>query len=265
VTFREAAKLSELNNDSRFPRTANYDQAWLVDGYFGANPLWLAEWLAQGLSLGPAMRVLDLGCGRAKSSIFLAKEFGVSVWAADLWVDPSENWARIKEAGLESRIHALRADARDLSFPKGFFDAIVAIDSYQYFGTDDLFLPYVLDFLRPEGILAFASAGVMQEVCSPLPEHLQRFWDSDTWCIHSADWWRKHWSRTNLVEVKTADTLQHGWSLWLDWAKACRGPEWYVETMQRDRGEYLGYIRLVAQRRIDAKPLPYNLRTGKCA
>jgi hypothetical protein len=29
--------------------------------------------------------VLDLGCGRASSSIFLRREFGVQVWAADLW------------------------------------------------------------------------------------------------------------------------------------------------------------------------------------
>ena len=43
--------------------------------------------------LEPGMRVLDLGCGKGLSSIFLAKEFGVQVWAADLWtplvIDPT--------------------------------------------------------------------------------------------------------------------------------------------------------------------------------
>ena len=29
------------------------------------------------------MRVLDLGCGRAMSSIFLRREFGVQVWATE--------------------------------------------------------------------------------------------------------------------------------------------------------------------------------------
>jgi cyclopropane fatty-acyl-phospholipid synthase-like methyltransferase len=42
-----------------------------------------------------------MGCGKAISSIFLAKEFGVEVWAADLWVKPTENWERIRGAGLD--------------------------------------------------------------------------------------------------------------------------------------------------------------------
>ena len=57
----------------------------------GANALWLTEWLTEGLDLKPGMRVLDLGCGRANSSIFLHREFGVQVWATDLWFSASEN------------------------------------------------------------------------------------------------------------------------------------------------------------------------------
>jgi cyclopropane fatty-acyl-phospholipid synthase-like methyltransferase len=36
------------------------------------------------MDLKPSMRVLDLGCGRAMSSIFLHREFDVQVWAVDL-------------------------------------------------------------------------------------------------------------------------------------------------------------------------------------
>jgi cyclopropane fatty-acyl-phospholipid synthase-like methyltransferase len=46
--------------------------------------LWLTEWLAEALDLRPGMRVLDLGCGRAMSSVFLRREFGVQVWASIL-------------------------------------------------------------------------------------------------------------------------------------------------------------------------------------
>ena len=54
----------------------------------GPNVLWLTEALTQVLPLEPGMRVLDLGCGAAISSIFLARELGVQVWAADLWIEP---------------------------------------------------------------------------------------------------------------------------------------------------------------------------------
>ena len=69
----------------RFPRSNQYDPDWIRAGVSGgAHPLWLTEWLSGALDLRPGMRVLDLGCGRALSSIFLHREFGVQVWATDL-------------------------------------------------------------------------------------------------------------------------------------------------------------------------------------
>ncbi len=69
----------------RFPRAAKYNPDWVLASVSGAaNPLWLSEWLAAAMDLRPDMRVLDLGCGRAASSIFLRREFGAQVWATDL-------------------------------------------------------------------------------------------------------------------------------------------------------------------------------------
>jgi cyclopropane fatty-acyl-phospholipid synthase-like methyltransferase len=45
------------------------------------------------------MRILDLGCGRAMSCIFLHREFGVTVWAADLWFDATDNLQCVRDAG----------------------------------------------------------------------------------------------------------------------------------------------------------------------
>ena len=36
------------------------------------------------------MKILDLGCGKGLTSIFLAKEFGVQVYATDLWITAAE-------------------------------------------------------------------------------------------------------------------------------------------------------------------------------
>jgi cyclopropane fatty-acyl-phospholipid synthase-like methyltransferase len=67
---------------SAFPLTAKYDPKWIRDNGFGENALCQVESLARRLPLHVRMRVLDLGCGKATSSIFLAREFGIEAWAA---------------------------------------------------------------------------------------------------------------------------------------------------------------------------------------
>jgi cyclopropane fatty-acyl-phospholipid synthase-like methyltransferase len=200
----------------------------------------LTEWLAQGLDLQHGMRVLDLGCGRAMSSIFLHRELGVQVWAADLLFSVSENYKRICDNG----VFPIHSDARSLPFAAGFFDVIISIDSFFYYGTDDLYLNSLARFLKPGGQLGIAGAGLMQEIQSTVPAHLQQWWTPDLWCLHSAQWWQRHWQRTGIVEVKVADTLPDGWRLWQRWHQAI-APENMVEieALQADGGRYLGYVR----------------------
>src|SRR2546422_8321834 len=158
---------------ARFPRSARYHREWIsasVSG--GANALWLTEWLAAALDLRPGMRVLDLGCGRASSSIFLHREFRVQVWATDLWFSASENIQRIRDAGVEDGVFPIHADARSLPFAPEFFDAIVCIDSFPYFGTDDLYLNYLAHFVKPGGQIGIAGAGLVREIEGAVPENL---------------------------------------------------------------------------------------------
>src|SRR5436190_495430 len=114
-----------MNNyfaSQEFPRSSKYHPEWIMASVSGgANPLWLTEWLVRGLNLQPNMRVLDLGCGRAMSSIFLHLEFGVQVWAADLLFSVSENYQRIQDAGVENGVFPIHADARSLPFAAQFF------------------------------------------------------------------------------------------------------------------------------------------------
>ena len=99
----------------RFPRSSQYDPHWIVDNLMGPHVLWLAEYLSEKLALKPGMRVLDLGCGKAVSSIFFAKEFGVHVTAADLWIKPHDNQMRIDAARLTDRVTPILAEAHTLT------------------------------------------------------------------------------------------------------------------------------------------------------
>lgn len=239
----------------QFPRSSQYHPEWITSNVSGgANSLWLTEWLTTTLDLQPGMRVLDLGCGRGASSIFLCREFGVQVWATDLWFSASENIQRIRDAGVENDVFPLHADARSLPFAAAFFDVIVCIDSFPYFGTDDLYLNYLAQFVKPGGLVAIAGAGLMQEIGGEVPEHLREIWTQDFWCLHSANWWRRHWERTGILDITVADTMTEGWKVWLDWQRAVSpNNDAEIKTIESDRGKYLGYVRLVGRCQGEAK------------
>ena len=245
---------SRLLSD-RFPLSNKYNPEWLIAGCSGgANPLWLTEWLSSGLGLRPGMRVLDLGCGRALSSIFLRMEFDVEVWAVDLWFSVSENLQRIRAAGVENHVYPIHAEARALPFADDFFDAIVAIDSFPYFGTDDLYLNYLARFVKPGGAIGIAGAGLMREIEGPVPDSLARWWEPNMFCLHSPAWWHSHWEKAGIVDVELADSMPDGWRAWLEWqAVVAPGNLVEIRAIEDDAGKYMGYVRIAGRRRQDAK------------
>jgi SAM-dependent methyltransferase len=247
---RELAALLTL---PEFPRSAAYDPRWALENLMGPNVLWLTEALSQVMRLEPGMRVLDMGCGRAVSSIFLAKEFGLRVWATDLWIGASDNWRRVRAEGAQDRVFPIHAEAHALPFAEGFFDALVSLDAYHYFGTDDLYLGYYARFVKPGGQLGIVVPGLRQEFADGLPPHLAPYWQREFWSFHSPAWWRAHWERTGPVAVDVADTVPNGWAHWLRWLEVCGAhgyptDEQEAEMLRVDAGRNLGFTRLVAHK-----------------
>ena len=207
--------------------------------------------------MSPGMRILDLGCGKALSSIYLAKEHQVEVWATDLWIDAEDNRGRIEKAGVEDHVYPIHADARELPYAGGFFDAVVCVDAYIYFGTDDLYLNYLHHFVKPGGQIGIAVPGFMKELEGPIPEHLRPFWAQECWTWHTPIWWHRHWERTELVDVQVADALPNGHELWRRWYKARReaGDEREsvvsdISVLTEDGGRYMGFVRAVARKGV---------------
>lgn len=238
---------------TRFPRSQAYHPDWVRENASGgANSLWLTEWLASGMDFQPGMRVLDLGCGRASSSIFLAREYSVSVWATDLWFSPSENWQRIRDAGVEQNVLPIHSDARSLPFAAEFFDVIVSIDAIPYFGTDDHYLSTLARFVKPGGRIGIALAGFVEEIEGDGPAHLAEWLAAEPSLrsMHSAGWWQRHWQRSGVVDVELADSLPEGWKLWREWLQTV-APENQAEIqlLESDGGRHFTYNRVVARRR----------------
>jgi SAM-dependent methyltransferase len=238
---------------ARFPRSSAYNPGWvLASASGGANALWLTEWLVEAMDLRPGMRVLDLGCGRAMSSVFLRRELGVEVWAADLWFSPSENWQRVRDAGVADGVFPIRVDARTLPFASEFFDAIVSIDSFVYYGTDALYLTSLTRLVKPGGQIGVAGAGLTNEFDGPVPEHLRDWWAPELAGLHSPDWWKRHWERSGVVDVELSDPMPDGWRLWRDWHRLVAPDNaTEIKALEADAGRHLGYVRTVARRRAD--------------
>lgn len=191
-----------------FPLTAKYDAQWIRDNALGDNALCQVECLARHLSFQPGMRVRDLGCGKATSSIFLAREFGAEVRALDVAISITDNLARVVSLGCEGEVFPLRIDARTLPFAKSFFDAVVAIDSLLYFGTDDHYLSYLAEFIKPGEAIGLVDMAFTREIESveDAPESLRAGFQH--WFhVHSVAWWKRHWAKTGLVDLEWAKIL----------------------------------------------------------
>lgn len=247
-------ELRESIIDERFPRSAKYDPEWMIKNEMGPSAVWLMEFLTEAMTLNRGMKVLDLGCGKAISSIFLAREFGVQVWAADLWIKPGENWERIREAGVEDRVFPIHVEAHTLPFAKDFFDAIVSVDAYHYFGTNELYLHYLIDFLKKGKQIGIVVPGLKKEFSGEIPQKLKVHWESEFFTFHSPKWWAELWKRSDLVDIETSDSMPGGWDVWLKWEKLAQksglwSREGDLELLEADGGENLGFSRVVARRK----------------
>ncbi|MBZ9570591.1 methyltransferase domain-containing protein [Methanobrevibacter sp. TMH8] len=206
-----------------YPKTEKYESKWIEENWMGPNPLQLLEELCNNMNLSPGMKVLDMGCGKGLTSIFLAKEFDVTVFANDLWIDPTENLERFKEAGVDDKVFPLKAEAHGLPYAEGFFDAAIAIDSYQYYGADEIYFPVTFSKLvKQGGQFGIVCPGLMQEFKKGYPETHESFWYEDMFSFHSADWWKNLWEKTELVDITSCYNIPDAKKIWYSWAHWAR-------------------------------------------
>lgn len=203
-----------------FPKTNHFDIDIVRSKIMGPNTCKLTEELMEGACIPRGSVVLDLGSGSGISSVMLAREYGLVTYAADLWSDPSENMRFFESQGLTNReVIPVKADATQLPFAHGFFDAVVCVDSYNYYGRDPEFLGNcLLPFVKDGGMIHLAISGMVRDCHDNPPACLLTTWTAEQLeYIHDMEYWRKMISQTPGVEIVDMHEMACNDEAWADW------------------------------------------------
>ena len=230
-----------------------YETPELMEKIMGPNPIKLEEELMLGHKIPDGSVVCDLGSGRGLTSVFLAKEYGFKVYAADLWSDTEENKKFFESMGLtEEQIIPVKADAENLPFEKDFFDAVVTTDSYNYFGRNSMYLDEkLLPFVKSGGYIYISIPGMKKDCHDDLPKELLLSWTPEQLdYMHDAAYWKAMVEQCVGAELIEIGEMESNDEVWADWLK--QDNEYAVgdrKSMEAGGGKYLNFIKIVLRKK----------------
>lgn len=232
-----------------FEKTYKYDMEFLKENMMGPNSMLILEEMTESLNIKPGMKILDLGCGKGLTSIFLAKEYGATVFATDLWIDPTENYQRFKAFGLEDKIIPIHAEARDLPFAQEYFDLVVSVDAYNYFGAKEDYLDeHLAPLVKKGGEIAIATPGFKKDFPNGVPAELEPFWGED-YNFFSCEWWSNLWKSSKLTTTKKCYELTCHDQAWRDWLTCDNDyARRDIDMMKAEGGKYFNFVFITAER-----------------
>ncbi len=229
----------------------HYDTSFVQENMMGPNAMRMAAELAQSLKLEKGMRVLDLGCGKGLTSIFLAKEYGVTVFATDLWISATENYERFKAMGLGDKIIPVHAEAHDLPYAQEYFDVAISIDAYHYFGIEPDYLEkHFAPLVKKGGQIAVAVPGIKKEFAAGVPAGLAPYWIEEVSnTIRSRGWWQDLWKTSAAISLKECKEMKCFKEAWQDWL-TCDNDFARKDIGMMDAGgwEHFNLVSMVATR-----------------
>ena len=235
-------------------RCENYREFFTKEYLMGPNSLRLLDEMLEKYPLKEGGRVMDLGCGMGLTSMFLAKEAKVNVFATDLWIAAARNAESFSKWGIDDQVIPIHADANSLPYAEGYFDAIVSIDAYHYFGAKEgVFTEKILPFLKHGGVFIAAMPGVKEELSGEAADLLMEWVegnkdDYDT--FHCRQWWLDLIGKSKDYEVVMDLDLDCYEEAWNDWFES--GHEYGIKDkafMDRGMDRHLSFIGLVIQRK----------------
>lgn len=226
-----------------------FSEDFIYKNLMGPNCLKILRELIEVIEIKPNMRILDLGCGTGLTSIYLAKNFDVTVFATDLWIKPSENYQRIKQFNLEDKVYPIYADATSLPYADEFFDIVVSVGAYNWFGCkSDYLQKCLLPLIKKEGLICMSVPGVKPGFDGIVPDELASFWQENM-NLYSFQWWHKLWSGINEIKIEKCSSVKCHQEAWEDWLK-CDNPYAIndIKMMEAEKGEYFDTVQIVAKK-----------------
>jgi len=232
-----------------FDSTTLFSRQFQLETMMGPNCLRILDELLARVDLPPKARVLALGCGMGLTSMALARGYGCTVTAADLWIPAEDNARRFAEAGLSDRVTAVHCEARALPFEPESFDVVVSIDAWHYFAADSAFLTtHLLPLLRPGGLLAVGVPG-LRHAFDAVPDDLRPYWiDGMNFC--TLQWWREMWLQCTGLTLREAfdmDCHDRAWAEWLESDNEHAKTD--VVMMDMEGGRYFATHGLIGEKR----------------
>lgn len=198
-------------------RSNTYAHLFTADYMMGPCSIRLLDELTTRYPLPLGKRILDLGCGAGLTSLFTAREFSATVYAVDLWVSATANYARFQEWQVDEQIVPIHANALDLPFAHSYFDAIISVDSYHYFASNSTyFQEKLLPLVKPGGWILIAVPGLHEEF-DKVPACYTSWAGEEVCMFHNCDWWRKaigECSDITQMHLWEMDTHELAWQDW---------------------------------------------------
>ena len=201
-----------------------------TDRMMGPDSYIIINELLKNKIIDDKIRILDLGCGKGLTSIYMAEKYkNADIFAVDLWVEA---------------IIPLNCDAEKLPFAESYFDIIVSVDAYHYFGLEKDFFKYnIKPLLKENGEIYIAVPGLKddyEKVPKELKYHIS---EEDFKYFKSINYW-ENLIKNDLKEIEVLEMkcFDEAWQSWLSCDNPYAAKD--IELLKADNGKFLNLISI---------------------